>query len=517
MRRAAIALFLMLGVAACKTPAEPPDAGAREAAHAEALARLIARFGTRPQVDDVDVDLRRVRAALRAGRLELDPVVLETCLQAAFAFPFIDPAQLPPPPECVGLWRGQTAPGGACDTSLACRDGFCGMRTAMCGVCLPTVATGAPCDAATTVCADGRQCVNGTCGGALPLGQAGQPCPCAEGLRCGPSSLCVQPKPTGSSCTDDSSCTRPDACLPTGVCGLEPADAGCSQDRHCQPGHACAGQAPNAVCVASTEGGPCGLLEDRCAAGLVCGTRGFVSRCVPKRQANEACVFSSQCPREFSCADGSCRRVVGPGASCADPATTCMEWTSCVNGRCSRRPREGEPCVDACAYSTCRAGTCVSRGVGAACASASDHEDGPQSCGLGLFCDRDNNAVCALASVAGKRCSVQPPSRLPPCDDGTVCNAGTCDALCVLGDGAARDDFFGPAARPVVDAGCVFSGPEAVVVPLSDTQAACAFRGAPECIGCHRASGCWELRPRGIAPPPNMTPLDPACGIDAGR
>lgn len=515
MIRAAVVLFSVVGVVGCRTPAEPADGGAREAANAEALARLIARFGWREQVDDLDIDLRRVRAALRSGRLEFDPAVLETCLQASAATPFI--AQVPLPPECVGLWRGQTPTGGACDTSLACRDGFCGMRTSRCGTCLPTVAIGAPCQAGFDVCANGSLCLGDTCALPQPPGQVGQPCPCAEGLRCGPLSLCVQPRPTGSRCTDDSSCTMPDACLPTGVCGLAAPDAGCQFDRHCQPGHACGGQAPNMVCVPSNESGPCGLLGDRCGPGLVCGTRGFLSRCVPARQPNQSCVFSSQCPRGYSCADGACRRVMGPGASCTAPDTACMEWTTCVNGRCSRRPREGEQCVDACAYSTCRAGTCVSRGVGAGCFDTRDHEDAAASCGVGLFCDRDNNSKCALASVAGKSCAVQLSSSVPPCDEGTVCTAGTCETPCVLGDGAARDDFQGPAARPLVDAGCIFSGPEALVVPLTDTQAACAFGSAPECLGCHRASGCWELRPRGIAPPPNFIPLNPSCGIDAGR
>lgn len=499
---------LALTLLSCTSSSAPDAAAEREAAHAEAIARLLARFGTQAQVDDLDVELQRVRAGLRTGRIELDREVLERCLEARSASPLWDDQWSP----CAGLFRGQTAPGGQCDTSHACRDGFCLKGPALCGVCVARAPAGAPCNAFDKPCVPGTSCVLGVCTAPVPSSEGG-PCPCVEGLRCAgaqPTAVCIRGRPGGAACREREECAVGLSCLLSGVCGLASAGELCRNDLDCRAGHHCGLSAPS-VCVASTEGQSCGVVKDRCAAGLTCGERGFIASCVPKREAMESCVVSSQCPLGFACAQGLCRRVMGPGASCADPATTCMEWTVCVGGRCSRRPREGEPCLDSCAGSACRAGTCVGRALGAPCSPAGDPEGFP-SCGRARVCSMGgpSGPVCAPASLPGQPCDL-------PCDDGSQCVDGTCRAACVLGDGAARDDFFGPGTRPPEDGGCLQSGPPSLVIPLSEAQAACAFGSEPSCRACHRAGGCWELRPRGVFPPSTVPALNPACGIDAGR
>lgn len=490
------------------------DAGAPNE-EAAAVAQLVARFGGQAQVDDVDVSLRRVRAALRSGRLQLDHDVLAACLERGSIAPFEEPLLQFASPECEGLWVGLTPPGQPCDTSLACRDGFCSRTSSsVCGVCLARLAVGAACrDSAGefSECVAGARCRGSRCERIPPLGQVGETCPCAAGLRCTGAGRCVAPKTTGAACTDDSECPLADRCLDSGVCGLLPVGAACTSDALCARGLVCSFVAPNSTCTPLVEGSLC-LNSDRCPDGLVCTTQRTFPRCWPRRAANEACVGSAQCPRGFACAEGLCRRVLAPGQDCTSADTTCMQGSFCVNGRCSWRPREGEACLGSCAFSDCRGGQCVSRGVGAACAP---HEDGLASCGVGLRCGVEGEAagLCQRAPLAGSSCP-------PACDEGSECIDGRCVEACVLGDGAARDDFSGPAAPVVIDAGCEASGPLELVIPLTDAQAACAFVNQPGCVGCHRAGGCWELRPLSppVPPPPsNIGPLNPACGIDAGR
>lgn len=493
---------------ACKTS---PGADAGSPDEEDAVANLVAHFGSQAQVDDVDIALRRVRAALRSGRLKLDHEVLAACLERGSIAPFEEPLLQFASAECEGLWVGLTPPGEPCDTSLACRDGFCRRSSSsVCGVCVTRIAIGAACDdsaGAFTQCVSGARCRSSRCEVIPPPGQVGEGCPCADGLRCTAAGRCVAPKTTGAACTNDSECPLDDRCLDSGVCGLLPSGAACTTDALCGRGLVCRFVTPGSTCTPLVEGSFC-TTPDRCPDGLVCTLQRAFSRCRPRRAANEACVGSAQCPRGFACADGSCRRVLAPGQDCTSPSTTCMQGSFCVNGRCSRRPREGEACLGSCAFSDCRGGQCVSRGVGAAC---TPHEDGVASCGAGLRCGVDG--TCQAAPVAGASCP-------PACDEGSECIDGRCVEACVLGDGTARGDFRGPAAPLVVDAGCEASGPAELVIPLTDAQAACAFANQPSCTGCHRAGGCWELRPRSppVPPPPaGIGLLNPACGIDAGR
>ncbi len=76
------------------------------------------------------------------------------------------------------------------------------------------------------------------------------------------------------------------------------------------------------------------------------------------------------------------------------------------------------------------------------------------------------------------------------------------------------------------DAGvaCRLTGPASEVIPLSFSQAECAGLTSNLCAACHRPTGetCWELRPRGVPPPPpSLPPVPASCGIpgfgDAGR
>jgi hypothetical protein len=108
-----------------------------------------------------------------------------------------------------------------------------------------------------------------------------------------------------------------------------------------------------------------------------------------------------------------------------------------------------------------------------------------------------------------------------PCEGAGWCEKdGSCQAACILGDGRAQDDFFGAAAdASVAVEPCVPTGPPEVVIPLTEQQAQCVFRGESQCVGCHSLSGCVQLRPRYTPPPPNNVPFVNlvACGIDAGR
>jgi EB module len=479
-------------LAGCPAPAPSTD-------FEPALPRLIVRFGTVRDVDDSNFELRRVRAALRAGRLGINLTLLEACLQQRAPYPdvFNDIPVQPIPRECVGLWVPRSKAGEACDTGLGCIEGFC-LRSdfsrssvaGACGICQPRQPLGGVCDGhgwlgADLQCKAGLACIEGLCAPPPALHGESGACPCAEGFRC--SGACRRIPQLDDVCiagTDD-----------------------------CAHGLFCDGR----LCRGATEGTPCGGAPEVCGDALGCVTPPFGSAtCLRRTIAGGACVGSEQCPPAHQCSDGTCVRSLAPGEPCGEASSACMEGTSCVSGRCSRRPQLNEPCLDSCARGVCVDGVC-SNGLSSQACDARPQSD---VCGVALRCEQTPNGAgscCSPEHVLGEPC-LATGGRLPPCDFGLFCSAkNQCADVCVLGDGRARGDFFG---RPEAPGACLLTGPAAQVRVLSDEEAACVFDDA-SCFGCHRLAGCaWELRPR--SPPAPFTPANhpfrpnPACGLDAG-
>ncbi|MBL8923021.1 MAG: hypothetical protein JNJ54_29500 [Myxococcaceae bacterium] len=531
MRRVNALVLWMASVAVASgcSNAPRPDAGVED--YEVELRQLIARFGDASHANDQNLELRRIRAALRGGRLAIDRDVLPGCLAATddtvlpwstWSWAVSDSARVaatpPPGSACAGLWVPRTPNGQACDTPLACVEGVCeGEGVAFqgqCGVCVPRKRMGESCGSGE--CGAGLTCLlvsTGVSRCAVPavptLGGVGGPCPCQEGLGCD-GVTCKPRLGEGGECSSDLLCAPPWRCLSTNRCGLQAEGESCVRQGYCRDGAMCREPDPlepgqwlfptgpevsgaSGRCVTGSIGVRC--RDDRdCASGLICGIKRWRGLCAPRVAAFAACEYEKQCPPGFSCARGACLPRVGPGAPC-DDRSTCMPGTQCVAGRCSRQPRVGEPCAGTCNGSVCVEGRCEAR-RDAPCLVG---EPGLDACGPASTCVQGSAVsgvgTCVLDSVSSP-------------------------ALCVLGDGQARDDFSGSADASVTVEPCLPTGPAHVVVPLTSSEAQCLFAGDRLCLGCHTASGCPELRPRFVPAPPLSHPsfdLTRRCGVDAGR
>ncbi len=438
-------LLLLL---ACPSPSTSRDGGVDGGAEdvEPELRRLVARFGSSGEANDVNPYLRQLRAGLRSGRLSLDRAVFARCIdgKGGFSPPLFTGA-------CEGLFRPLTSPGEPCSFDGECVRGECRSIDGGCAsVCREFAPEGASC--VTSTCEPSLGCLSGLCT-RPPVPQPGGPCPCAGSLWCD-GATCRERGGDGAPCSSDEACAF-GRCLSTGRCGVLPAGATCQHSSYCSATTACVLDAGTrevlatfftlpGVCTPPALHTPCESFEPRCGPGLVCLETRWLLSCAAAVSPNEACVWDGECSPGHRCLGGRCRLKVAPGDSCADPSTACMQGAVCVSGRCSRRPRPGEPCTSTCLGGECRAGRCVADG-GA------------------LFTE-----------------------------------------VCPLGDGAARDDFFGANEEPSEPRPCVPTGPPSVVRPLTAEEARCVLP-SPECQGCHYASGCPELRPR-FGPPPPFNP-----------
>lgn len=90
-------------------------------------------------------------------------------------------------------------------------------------------------------------------------------------------------------------------------------------------------------CVLATggrlaAGEDCLVIDDTCAAGLVCGIEGY---CVEPRSEGESCGWDPDCGAGLVCRDGQCVEVTDPQPG-GEPCERDLECASeaCVEGRC---------------------------------------------------------------------------------------------------------------------------------------------------------------------------------------
>lgn len=431
-----------------------------------ALARLLASVCTTPDcVAGLDFEVLRVTRGIQAGRLSINPDVVDACLAVGPNVFVFESRTFAPPPECEDLWIPLTSIGGACDTDFACIDGFCERSSYSrsrpqyaaggCGVCAPRGALGAPCSGHGWTGAD-RECATGlTCGcpdgtdncattcQTYALAGADEHCAsphidCADGLSCvyapgTPMGTCQPTLAQGERCTSNDVC--PDAdCLDmdasgTGHCGPRRTGEACSDDFDCADDSFCG----ESLCALAREGSRCAYTGSACSDGSVCDGAAMI--CLPRAGHGDACQSSVQCAEGADCVDGACRLVLGLGALC-DPVPTavdrCASGASCLDGVCTRL-RLGDACSAECASGACENGQCVSLAPGTACTS-DGYWDG-DSCGIGVECGR--SMTCEPRPAIGEPCTSD-----GYCDSGHFCAdcadiedcsmTATCEAICVL-------------------------------------------------------------------------------------
>ncbi len=270
-----------------------------------------------------------------------------------------------------------------CTAKSRCHDaGTCDPVTGRCTT--PARSNGAPCDDANS-CTSADSCSGGACGGVAVVCPAGGQCAVSA---CDPATgMCAsQPRADGTTCSDDSRCTRADTCQRGQCVGSDPVV--------CQAG-------------ACHEAGVCE------AATGVC-TR-------PVRADGTLCEDGNRCTLEDRCAGGAC--LAGPPKSCAS-AGVCQTAGSCdpADGQCkggTARP-DDSPCDD---DNLC---TTADRCRGGLCAGASVSCPGATPCRVASTCN-PLTGICAPGA---------PRNPGTACDDATRC---TQDDVC-RSDGECRGD-----------------------------------------------------------------------------
>jgi len=260
---------------------------------------------------------------------------------------------------CDAAFVGQSGPGEACVTGLACAEGECVVGASCPGSCV-AVAEGGACRRARE-CASGLACVGGVCAPPRVLGErCERRTDCASGLVC--AGRCVAPPGLGEPCS-------------RGVGG----DL-CAADRTCIDGACAAASALGEACDDSTPCAPGG----RCIEGV----------CVPTAVAGEPCVTGG-CLALHACVGGVCQPMGTAGDACSD-ALPCVEG-ACRDGVCELLA-DGESCAADVQFGECRGlcvgGTCRPRvAEGGACRGSSQCEagfvcrevSGPASCQPACF------------------------------------------------------------------------------------------------------------------------------------
>jgi hypothetical protein len=461
--------FLVLGLAACGSPAPSPDAG--PALDADTTVMDLAGYcagqvealclGTEvcacPGADDEACRASQQRACEAAlaplvgtvvlGRVDFDSALGRACVEDSRAFaercePFTGANG---PRSCLGAFVDRAAIGETCARYSAGL--FCAGRTGVCGAaadglgCSALPGEGMPCVVGR--CEDGLVCDGTSC---VTPGAEGSRCAsaagCADGLVCAPSGTCGAPGVVGASCTGSATCEAGLACV-GGACAEGPAPcAACdsTDPNSCAAGDIClGGEAPSTCAPRAGEGEGCPRFDD-CAEGLVCDFAGARPICRATPAIGMACV-AGVCAAGAGCGtDGVCAALPGEGELCLlGGATACAEGLGCdpVSGRCAAAGTEGMPCVGG-------------------------------ACGPGLVCNFGFPALCVVPAAEGAPCMADAACRAGlhcdfgsgscagPVDDGAPC---TSDAACRTGSG------------------CVFDGTTNVCEPLpASNGAACEER-----------------------------------------
>ena len=136
-------------------------------------------------------------AAIAAGRIAYDGYRARLCLDAIAALPCEQwgaDQQLRRFPDCLYLYEGTIAPGGACAHTAECAEGTCGTG-GVAGVCVANAKIG-------------ESCVSGSCQPELS---------CASDASGFPT-VCAIPLPDGSGCSYDSDCAS--TFCEAYICGL---------------------------------------------------------------------------------------------------------------------------------------------------------------------------------------------------------------------------------------------------------------------------------------------------------
>lgn len=223
---------------------------------------------------------------------------------------------------------------------------------------------------------DGAVCVAGDCIAAGDLPRAGEACAigvdtgptCARGARCREDGRCGAIVPLGAACDPSTSaCDGLGVCDPTTLRCAVPCGAGtCGADEpYCTVTNTCSSD-PVAMRCPWLDGW---LGDDRWPPGYQCAYEPTGARCAVFAAEGAACDASVVCAPGTTCASNVCVRRVVPWATCASDAV-CPSAFECVASACVYRGAGafvplGWPCdaTTACSGGQCVDGACAMPGT----------------------------------------------------------------------------------------------------------------------------------------------------------
>jgi hypothetical protein len=216
-------------------------------------------------------------------------------------------------PDCGGTCTPFAFPGGACVAGGGTPDMTCDPSVQFCsgdGTCFRKETQGGPC-ASDDQCLFALVCAAGKCDDP-PRVARGNACggtlPCADGLYCSASGICLPLVVDGQPCTQKDACQPGTACV-AGTCtawldigaacmpdAVSPL-GGCPATQTCTSG-ACTSNVklsagPLAKCTSDAD----------CDAGLHCVAAGY---CDYVGGVNAGCTSDSDCASNLQCLDGAC-------------------------------------------------------------------------------------------------------------------------------------------------------------------------------------------------------------------
>lgn len=305
---------------------------------------------TRPADERISMS----HAAVQAGRMTFDAAQAELCLDALAAMTcdsylaeFLGGNDMPA--ACDGVFNPAVAPNGSCFFDLECIGGFCSGRH------------------------DERCNLTGSCKAFVTAGgSCSDESPCAPGLICSSSHVCVaEPSTEGADCVEQR-CAAPLYCNRT--------THKCEKLTYGVVGEGCSSAAPCdlrvAICDSATVTCRAFLAEnDTCTGRAECGVTTLTCAGLTFDPVTSEAVTS-----------GHCRKYAFENDACVSGAsiTGCARHLTCIDNKCAPYPASG-PCADAdeygqrCApssYCDSAATTCQPlKKVGAACAEDTECED----------------------------------------------------------------------------------------------------------------------------------------------
>ncbi len=326
--------------------------------------------------------------------------------------------------ECVDIFVGNVALGGACSLSEECAaDAYCkpSSNASCSGTCVARLAVDTPCRPTSDLCADGARCMDVAgqfkCVAPAGLNESCVSRDCASGLAC-IQDVCVSPGDVGATCVDL----------------LDSGD--------CRDGLACVrGSAGTATCVQRANlGESCGATADDggvpCVESPCVGCNLNTQLCAAQTEANFGCAEDGDCDPLSFCNDSKvCEKRHDVSQACVvrssflDQRGSCLfgdTWCkpdapSASTGVCTLIPKLGDPCETSSGQPSCKSGFCKTSGgssgtctaypsVNEACGAAV----GTYECQGDAFC---NDSTCEAPRANGLPCNADDHCASGRCDD----------------------------------------------------------------------------------------------------